>query len=657
MFGGASAAIGQTVQLNSVPFTVVGVTESSFEGAGSTAKFWIPGRAYHRVRHFAANLWTYEVNRGPFSPYLFRMTPGTPPSAAEAELRSRTAQLAASGKAGADLFKTVSVRVMPGFGAPRSVNTGAVEVVRQLAAIAGVLVLLGIANMANLLIFQGLKLSREVAIRKALGASVARLIQLTLIESVLLSAVGAVAGIGVALAIPELLAGISVPGIGAIIVPIDWRVLGGTIALAIATGVTFGVGPALLSARGSTLAALGRGLRAELPRIGRLRQGLAAVQLALSLVLLIGAFLFLSTLRNLRGVDLGFDATNVTTMQMDLRSHGYDAPRIFAYYQRLIELIKAQPGVDEAAVAYALPVAGMSFSSSLYLPGNDPKAAPEILFNYVSSGYFDVLRVPIARGRAFTAAESFGQDGGGPIILSAGAARLLFGDADPLGRVVTEPGRGGGDHTVIGVTAEGRWRSAAAPPDPIAYQPFGPGIAVTGAAIIVRSSRPGSEVVKAIQDAGASIDRATPLFLDRSMTQILDGRLARQRLFAWVLGLLGVIGFALAAVGLHSLIAQMVAERAREFGIRVAIGASRRDVVNLVARQAGIVAGLGIAAGIGAALVSGKLIEASLFGVTSRDSLVYASATGLLLAVVALALIGPARAALRVEPIAVLRND
>jgi predicted permease len=659
-FGSADAAIGQTVQLNSVPFAVVGVAEPGFEGAGAadTAAFWITGRAYHRVRHFAPDRWTYDVNRGPFNTYVVKLAAGASIASAQAELSARIAALGDANREGADLFKTINMRTLPGLGAPRSLNVNGVEIVRQLAMVAAVLVLLGIANMANLLIFQGLKLGRDVAIRKALGASVGRLIQLTLVESLIVSLAGAAAGFGVALGIQTLLKGLSVWGIGTVTVPIDWRVLAATAALAIVTGVSFGIGPALLAARSTVLGAVSRGLRTEIPRAGRLRQGLAALQLALSLVLLVGALLFLLTLKHLREVDLGFDATNVTSMQMDLRSHGYDTPRMFGFYARLLALLEQEPGIDHAAMTIALPIAGASYSSSLYLPGQDPKSAPEILLNYVSSEYFDTLRLPLVRGRSFTPDESFPSSPPTTIVLSGTAARVLFGNTDPIGRTVVAPGRPAREYTVIGITAESRWLDVTQSPEPVAFEPFfDGGLALSSGTVVVRSARPSADVVRLIQSAAASLDRSTPLFRDQTMAAIIDGRLARQRLFAWILGLLGAIGFALAAIGLHGLVSQMVAERAREFGIRMAIGADRASVVRLVVRQAGIVAASGVIAGVGAALLAGKLVEASLFGVTARDPFVYASAASLLLLVVIGAVVGPTRTAISIDPISVLRVD
>lgn len=653
-YGSANAAIGKVVQLNSVPFTVVGVTDRAFDGINSPAKFWVTGSAGLRVRHFAENLWaTFYDKRGPFNSYVVRLRPGTSYDSANQELLARTAATAGERPE----LKGLTFRVLPGLGAPASLNTLAVTITRLLAIVSGVLVLLGMANMANLLIFRGLKLGREVAIRKALGASVARLVQLTLVESLLLAAAGAAAGIGVALGIEAMLGGLTVRGLGPITVAIDWRLLGATASLAIVTGIGFGVGPALIAARGSVLAALGRGVRSESRHVGRLRQALASTQLALSLMLLIGAILFLTTIRRLHDVDLGMDPANVTTLNVDLKSHGYDETRIFSYYRQLTDALAEQPGVERAAVAYSVPVTGITYSHEIFRQGHDRTTAQELIVNYVSSNYFDALRVPMWRGRGIGRDEEFVQADVPPIVLSRTVAEQVFGDEEPLGQIVLMPGRPDQRYVVVGVTGYSRWTSLQEKPEAIGYVPFAPGIAVSSGTIIVRSSRTADDVAKTVQAAAAAIDSAVPLFGAGSLQKTIDARLGPQILFAWVLGLLGAIGFALAAIGLHSLISQMVAERSREFGIRMAIGADARSVVALVARQGAVVAAIGVAVGLGASFLAGKLIQAQLFGVTSRDPFVYTGAASMLLVVVAIALVGPARAALGVQPISVLRSE
>jgi predicted permease len=655
MFGSPAAAINKTVQLNSVPFTVVGVVAAPFEGAVGASKFWIPGNAGVRMRHFPPEKWADFSNatRGPFYEYVVRFSPGATYETVAAELDSR---LSAVGKTFPE-FSGLTFKPWPGLGAPRDLNTAAVEAMRLLSIVAVVLVLLGTANMANLLIFRGLKIGREIAIRRALGASAARLVQLSLVESVILALAGAAVGIGVALAIEAALAQLSIPSLGKITVPIDWRLLMSTAGVAVLTGLSFGVAPAMLSARGSVSAALGRGTRGDAPRVGKIRQGLAALQLGLSLFLLVGAFVFLATVNNLRHVDVGFEPSGLTSAILSLRDHGYDEARSTEYYQQMLARLEHQPGVESVAIAYALPVSGFSFTGPMGKRGAERKDMPDVIDNYVTASYFNTLKTRIVRGRAFTAEEAFAKSDLPPTVLSDTAAKLIFGDEDPLGQIITEPGRPSHDYLVVGVTQPVRWDSVQGPYNAVIYRTYGAGIPVSGGSVVVRSSQPFAIVKQQVAAAAVSIDPTMPLVGYEKVTTTIDGRFGSQMLFAYVLGILGAIGFLLAAVGLHGLVAQMVSERTREFAIRLAIGASYRSVTDLVVRQGAAVAGVGVTLGLAAAWFAGRLVQAQVFGVSVRSPLIFAMSIGALVVVVAVALVGPLRSAMRVQPISVLRSE
>jgi hypothetical protein len=263
----------------------------------------------------------------------------------------------------------------------------------------------------------------------------------------------------------------------------------------------------------------------------------------------------------------------------------------------------------------------------------------------------------MARGRGFAADEVFTDGPATVAVLSPGAAFQLFGDVDPLGKTVVQPGRPTREYIVVGVAADVRSSMMRPDPAPVVYLPFSSEFADLGAVLMVRTNRPPAEARRALQTAASSLDPSVPLYRDQTLEQIVDAGIAEQRLFAWLLSLLGVIAFALAAVGLYGLVSQMVAERAREFGIRIAIGAGRRAILQLLLNQAGFVTIAGTAMGLSAAALSRNVLDGYLFGVTSGDPVTYVVACVLLIAVVALALIGPARTALKVEPISVLRSE
>lgn len=648
MFASEAGAVGQTVRLNGLRFTVVGVADPEFRGTSRLAPtaFWITGHTMPRLRHQPEQSWVFRANRGPFYEWVVRLADGAKAQDAVSEMEAATRRLP-------DASASSGIRLQPGLGAPASTNSIALRTVKLLAIVCGALVLLGVANLANLLIFQNVRLARDSAIRQALGASRQRIIQLTLIESLALAFAGAILGAFVAGGIRLSLEDFTIWGIGAPELPLDWRVLAATTALAVIVGVGFGIGPAVLAARTPAVGALGRG---ERPGAGRFRQALAAAQLAVSLTLVIGALLFLGTLRNLRSLELGFDPSHVTTARVDLRSYGYDQPRMWSYYKSLLSSLEAQPGVDAAAITYGLPVLGGGYESSLHLPGADATSAMETQVNYVSPRYFDVLRTPIVRGRGFIDAESFTSDDATTVVLSAGAARILFGAVDPIGQTVIEPGRSPRAYTVVGIAADVRWSAIDEAPEAVAYFPYSPGIAVLGSIVTVRSDRPTGDVLKLVQASAATLDPSVPLYRDQTMEQIVNKSVAEQRLFAWVLSLLGLMAFALAAVGLYGLIAQMVTERSREFGIRLAIGATPPAILGLLARQAAVVAVTGIVIGLAATSASGRLIDSYLFGISSSDPLTYLGASALLVIVVAVALIAPARTVLKLAPSSVLRH-
>ncbi len=243
------------------------------------------------------------------------------------------------------------------------------------------------------------------------------------------------------------------------------------------------------------------------------------------------------------------------------------------------------------------------------------------------------MKTKIVRGRAFTQDETFATSDLPPTILSDTAAKLIFGDDDPLGQIITEPGRPSHDYIVVGVTQPVRWDSVQKPYNAVIYRTYGAGLPQPGGSLVVRSSQPFAVVKQQIASAAMSIDPTIPLTGYEQVTTTIDGRFGSKILFAYVLGILGAIGFLLAAVGLHGLVAQMVAERTREFAIRLAI-----------------VAGV-------AAWLAGRLVQAQVFGVSVRSPFIFAMSTGALVVVVAVALIGPLRATLRVQPISVLRSE
>jgi predicted permease len=660
-FSSDAGALGRTVLVNGVPFTVIGVAPGAFRGptSGRPSDFWITGMAYARATNDPPARWAYGPDRGPFYAFIVRMSPGATVPGLTAELDARTQAPAGQRARGSSFSTTHHMILQPGFAAPASLRPLALRATQLIGAVAALLVLLGMANVANLMIFQSLSAGRDVAIRKALGASTGRLVQLRLTESLLLSACGASAGIGVSLAMGHILSDFQLPGGGAIDIAVDWRVLAATLGLAVIVGVGFGLAPSVLAVRASMVGALGRGLRAGLPHASRLRHALAALQVAVSLTLLVGALLFLATLHNLHAVDVGFNPRGVTIMGVGLYGLGYTDARALDYSRRVAETVRRQPGVEAVAIAEFPPLSGFSNEVYVYRPDQDPAQKQLVLVNTVSADYFRALGLDLVRGRAFTEQEAFADVRPQPVVVSEAMARRLFGSTDAVGRELRRREYQAPPTAlrVIGVTRDAHVKDVDSPPDPTMYEPLVGLPLGFGAFVLVRSNLDSARVGRLVRDAGTALDPAVPLKPETTFAEMIGQRLGQQRLFAWILSLLGAIGFTLAAVGLNGLVAQTVVERAREFGIRLAIGADRSHVMRLVLRQATTVGIAGLAGGLTLAWFAGRVIESRLYGVTSRDPWLYTVAALMMMMVVGVASAAPARAATRVNPIDVLRVE
>jgi predicted permease len=663
LFGAPDAAIGRAVLVNSVPFTVIGVTPAAFLGTNASrpSEFWIPGMSYRRANSFPPSRWAYGPNEGPFHEFLVRMAAGASLAQTTAELTARTRALAERYPGAHNPFQTIAPILLPGLAAPASLQAVALHATQIIGAVAGLLVLLGLTNVANLLIFTALASGRDVAVRTALGASAGRLLQLRLVESILLTLLGALAGVGVAAGLGRLLSDVALPGIGTIEVAIDWRVVLVVACLAVVVGACAGLAPALLAVRESVTGALGRGIRTGPPRAGRLRHALAAVQVALSLTLLVGALLFLMTLRHLRSVDLGFEPAGVTLVPLDVRGHGYTDAGAVEYAKQVADVVRGQPGIHAVGLAFSPPLFSGGLTDAMYLPGQDPSEATNVERNGVSPDYFAAVRLPIVRGRVFTEAEASGNAATDrrPVVVTEALARRLFGSHEAIGREIlmqAGPGTTVALH-VVGIARDSHFRGIERPPDALLYEPLGTFPLVQNPYLVVRSTLGPREAFRLAAEAAREFDPTIPLARETTLPERINRQLGRQRLFAWMLGLLGTIGFVLAAVGLHGLVGQTVVERRREFGIRLAIGAAPTGILKLVMRRAALVLSVGLTAGLALAWSSGRFIESQLFGITSRDPMPYAVAALLLIAVVILASVSPAVAATRVDPVEVLRSE
>jgi predicted permease len=670
-FGSPAAAIGQKITLNRKPFEVIGVAPEGFGGITrqGQVKVWITGSTMPYLLGIADTTRYTQRSGGSLAMFVVRRRDGRQWSEVETELTNLTAGLAAAHPQDNGKYlpgpnrEAILPRVFAGLGERPLSRTRTQETVRLLLAVGGVLVLLGCANVANLMVFRASKREREVAVRKALGASAARLIQLQLTESWLLAVAGAALGLLLAVILKSILQDLLFPmpaGTSAN-VPFDMRVLGVTLAVATATGVLAGLAPAWIAARSRLSTALARGSSRSVFRTPKLRSGLAVLQLALSLTLLIGAVLLVTTVRNLHAVDLGFTPDRITTLDISLSSQGYTPNAALALWKTIQTTAEAGHQFEDVATGSGAPF-GSKFIISLVPPDAVPGQELNVAGAGASATYFRTLGMTMLRGRGFTEEEAFALTSPNPtpVVVSEMLARRLFGSIDVVGRTVKfkktlgNPER---DLPIIGVVRDAR-ESLTGEGDPFIYMPYWRfDFGTNRGTIIVRSSRSAADITASIRAIVAQVDKSLPVAAGVPLTVQIDRRIAQQRLFAWTLSVLGGLGFVLAALGVYGLVAQATAERSREFGIRIAIGASASQIVRLVFRFAATIAVMGTVGGIVLAYFGSRTVSSMLFGITALDARAYLAAIGALALVVAAACAIPAVRAMRVEPVEVLRAD
>jgi len=526
--------------------------------------------------------------------------------------------------------------------------------VMLLAAVALVL-LIACANVGNLLFARGLGRRKELAIRSALGAGRGRVFQQLLTEALVLAIAGGTAGLllarGSLIASASLLAN-QVPRADEI--SIDGRVLLFVLGASIVAAVLAGAMPALRAGRTDLNDALKEGGRHEGAVGIRTRRLLIVCEVALSVVLLMGAGVMIRSLSALRHVDTGFDSHNVLTSQVMLPQVRYETPASSkAFFDSLLLRIRALPGVQAAAAVDTLPFQGGSVQPIVHegQPELLPRDQPTVAVRKITPGYLTTMHVPLLRGRDVTDNDTE------VMLVSRGAAKLLWGDADPIGHRVTLPLESKTVlKQVIGIVGDVKQEDLAEPPMATVYE-YSRDRDWRGLAIVVRTSVPPTSLAQSLTAAVHNIDAEQPVRDIKSMDDVLDETLTSQRFSAFVLGLFASLALALATVGIYSVLSYIVRGRSREIGIRTALGARTGDVLRLIIIEGMTPTLVGIGAGAVAALAAARLLEKLVFGVSASDPLTLMAVGGVLSVVALIASLVPAYRASRLDPIAVLRAD
>jgi predicted permease len=556
----------------------------------------------------------------------------------------------------AENYKKFTLTATPvGKGVSQLRNTYA-QALNLLLAIAGMVLLIACGNLANLMLARATVRQNEMAVRLAIGASRRRLIRQLMVESLVLAAGGALAGIFIATVLSRVLvAFLSGPGRRVFVdLGFDWTVLGFTAGLAAITCMLFGLAPAFRATRthpAQVMRASGRGMTDGRERFN-LRRILVVGQLALSLVLVTGALLFGGTLRNLTTVNIGFSPAGVTDVDIDYRNAGIPAEQQLQFQQEMVKRVAALRGVTSAASVAVIPLSGNGWNDTLLLGGKEQRPYPNI--TRVGPTYFDVMKMPIVAGRNFDDRDTLNAQR--VAIVTEAFGKTYFHTPSPLGqefRFSRAPGDPNPAYTIVGVVHDIKYQELSEEIGPVIFFPHSqetdPG---NGMSIVFRASADvNAEITKMARDLHPRI-----LVSFSKVDEVIASSLVRERLMATLSGFFGVVAALLAAVGLYGVMSYLVERRRMEIGIRLALGADNREVVWMFMRESSWLLAIGLAAGLGLAYFAPKAAATLLFGLTPKDPLPFAIAAAILAIVALVAAFVPARRASRQSPTLALRG-
>ncbi|HKF41994.1 MAG TPA: ABC transporter permease [Thermoanaerobaculia bacterium] len=530
-----------------------------------------------------------------------------------------------------------------------------------LLAISGLVLLIACANLANLMLARSAGRQREIAVRLALGASRGRLIRQLLAESLILAALGAACGAAVAQALTRVLVSALNTESSPLFVDLqpDWRVLAFTIVLTAATCILFGLAPAFQATRSEPLEALksgGRGIAGNLARPG-IRRALVVSQVSLSLVLLVGALLFVRTFRNLNRVDPGFRRERVLVSAMDFTGLRIPKESRAEFKYRLLERVRAVPGVASAASARIAPVSGSFWNEEVFVAGL-PAANHSANFNCISPGFFRTLQMRLLAGRDFDDTDRKGSPR--VAVVTETFARRFFNGANPVGRSFAQKGDGGNLDTVyqvIGLVQDAKYGDLREDFTPIVFTAEAQDEALRpGTRILIQTSEPLAAILPAVTRAVAEVSPQVIIYSRPLQATIAEG-LLRERLMANLSGFFGALAAVLAMIGIYSVLSFMVVRRRNEIGVRMALGASRRDIVGMVIREAATLVGIGIAAGALLAVAAATTARTLLYGLQPGDPATLAFAAAALTAVALGSSLVPAWRAAATDPNRTLHEE
>lgn len=648
-FGSDRSVIGTSITLNRQRFTVLGVAAQDFRGAElAVPDVWIPVTMQPALMPESRFLeipnlsWLGVVGR-------LKDNVSIPQLQAEMQLVATRMDQEYPGR------KSI-VNVMPGsyVNSPEVRSEGIPIAIMVMGAV-GLVLLIACANVSNLMLARAATRRKEIAVRLALGASRWRLIKLLLTESLLLAVMGGLLGLFLAVFVPPILLSV-IPDAG---LDVDFTpnttVFAYMFLISLITGVVFGLAPAIQSTKPDLTTDL-KSTRNR-PRASRpyLRNLLVIGQVAVSLVLLIGAGLLARGLQRAQSTDLGFNQKDLVVATMDLTAQGYDEGRAATFHAQLSERLKALPGIKSVSLAQTAPFAG-GRDETIEIDGREDAShgsALSVSANEVSAEYFQTLGIPLRRGRYFT--EEDARSGQSPAVISEAMANR-FWPADPMGPIAKRfKDSSGRSHEIIAVVADISSRHIGRLDGPLFYTPASP-TRLTGYSFLLRTNENESGSVSAVREVARSLDEGAFVTV-APLEENVRRELEPARVGAWFSGTVSLLALIIAATGIYGMLSYLVVERTSEIGIRMALGAERRNVLLLIVKDGMKLAGIGTVIGVAVAFVLTKVMSSLLFGIGQTDALTFATVSIGALAVALLACYIPARRATKVDPLVALRNE
>ncbi|HTB13212.1 MAG TPA: ABC transporter permease [Bryobacteraceae bacterium] len=666
-FGGSDSAVGQKILLDGENYTVIGVMPADFYFAPfwvTTAEIWAP---LDLRKMFSANGQPAPTaRRDRYSLRVFgRLAAGRSRSEAQSEIDQICHSLAA-----AYPDTNVNMRWLV-----ESLNEKAVGRVRTglelLLGAVGMVLLIACANVANLALARATARRKEIAVRLSLGAQRWSIARQFLTESVVLSMAGGAAGLLLAVwCVQGLKAMLRSHLTGSEAIHIDSQVLLFTLGVAILTGLLFGIAPAYSASRGDVNDALKEGARGTSGGGGSVRRALAGTEIAIALVLLIGAGLLLRSFARLRAIDPGFDAHNVLSMTVSVAGRPeYVGSARDNLYRTIVERVQAVPGVGQASMTNHLPIGGDVWGLWRMVEGHPiPERGKErsAVYRVSRPNYFATMRIPFVAGRDFDDRDT--ENSPLVMIVNETLAQREFPGANPLGKRITLGDARGNPKwmTIVGVVKDVKQGSWTDPAADEMYVPFrqsgdfffsGTGPHAAGMTLVVRSNIDAASIARAVKAAVWTIDRNLPVSHVETLENTIGNATWQSRFSLLLIGIFSALALVLAIIGIYGVMAYEVAQRTHEIGIRMALGADRGGIASLIARQSLPVALAGIVCGLGAAVALSRLMRGMLYQIDPADPATFASVAGLVLIVATLAALIPARRAMRVDPMIALRHE